>query len=76
MSNIGKVALRKKPEPETPQAEAPVYALVLEKRGGGLALVEVEVPRSACKVLREWAPDAVDQSIARVVGAIEKRFLR
>jgi len=57
-------------------ADEPAYALVIEKRGGGLAIVEVEVPRSATRTVREHAPDAVDQTIARLVGIIERRFLR
>lgn len=56
--------------------EETVFAIVVTRKGGGLAVSECTVPVSSLTVLKAHPPDAADQAIARVTDAIERRVLR
>ena len=61
----------------TPKAAEPRdYCLVIRRRGGGFELIEGEVAAADVTHLRSHAPDALDQTMGRLMTAIERRFLR
>lgn len=73
MSNIGKVALRKKAEPE---AEPLVYVLVFEKRNGGIVCSQGRAPKSAVVVEKAHPPDALDFAIGWGTSRLEEDMQR
>jgi hypothetical protein len=75
MSNIGKVALRKKAEPEL-AAEPHVYVLAFQKKGGGVVCIKGRVPLSAIAVEAVHAPDALDMAIGWGTSRLEEDIQR
>lgn len=59
-----------------PEPDDMVYCIVIERRGGGCAVSQGEVSKSAVRIVEARQPEGMEYAVGRIVGWIERRWSR